>query len=30
MNRKNTRIQGRPDKPAEVLEIIRLLQQDKI
>ena len=30
MNRKNTRIQGRPDNPAEVMEIIRLLKEDKI
>jgi hypothetical protein len=30
MNRKNTRIQGRPDNPVEVMEIIRLLKEDKI
>ena len=30
MNRKNTKIQGRPDNPAEVMEIMRLLKDNKI
>ena len=30
MNRKNTKIQGRPDNPVEAMHILRLLKEDKI
>jgi len=30
MNKKNTRIQGRPNNTEEVMEILRLLRENKI
>ena len=30
MNKKNTRIQGRPDNIEEVMEILKLLRENKI
>jgi len=30
MNRKNTKIQGKPNNPSEVMEILKLLKDNKI